>query len=94
MDADVKITEVKIRLADEPEGGLIGWASCVLNGTLLLDSIAIRRSETGEIILTFPKSKSKSGAQYPYYRPITRAAYEKIREAVISRIAQLGKEIK
>jgi len=89
MNFPITITEVKIRLADEPEGGLIGWASCVLNGAFLLDNIAIRRSESGEIVLSFPKSKSRRGAEYPLYKPITKDAYEKIRETIVSKLILL-----
>ena len=92
MDELVTITEVKIRLADKPEGGLLGWASCVLNGTFLLDSITIRRSLEGEIVLAFPRSKSRRGAQYHYFRPITRDAYEQVRVAIVSRLLLPGKE--
>lgn len=93
MNEAMSISEVKIRLADEPTGGLIGWACCLLNENLLLDSIAIRRSLEGEIVLAFPRSKSKRGLEYPYYRPVTRAAYEQIRETIVSRLALLGKEL-
>ena len=92
MDEPVTITEVKIRLADKPEGGLIGWASCVLNGTFLLDRIAIYRNENGKITIFFPSAKSRRGNRYPYFRPLTHAVYEETRKAIVSRLILLGKE--
>ncbi len=93
MGGAINISEVKIRLADNHEGGLIGWASCLLNEIILLDSIAIRRSREGEIVLAFPRSKSKRGLEYPYYRPVTRAAYEQIRGAIVLRLKSLVEDI-
>jgi DNA-binding cell septation regulator SpoVG len=92
MDNDFTITEVKIRLADEPRGGLIGWASCVLNRTLFLDSIAVFRKEDGEFSLSFPKKMSERGAEYHFFKPITHAAYEQILTAIVKRLNLAGKE--
>ena len=92
MNELVTITEVEIRLADKPKGRFIGWASCVFNGAFLLSNIAIHHSEKGGIFLTFPRKKTKRGVEYLYYKPITRAAYEDIREAILSKLALLGKE--
>jgi len=84
MVEPVKITEVKIRLAQDPKSGFIGWASCVFDGVLLLNNISIRQGENGGIFITFPKSKSKRGIEYPYFKPITQQADDALREAILS----------
>ena len=40
----LEVSEVKIHLADPADNGFLGWASCVVNGSLHLSSIAINRS--------------------------------------------------
>ena len=82
----VEISEVRIRLADEEHGGLVGWASCVLNGEFQLDNIVLYRNENGEIFLRFPEKITTHGGHYPYYRPITASAYEKVRTAILSKL--------
>ncbi|TET32869.1 MAG: hypothetical protein E3J72_18745 [Planctomycetota bacterium] len=88
------ITEVRIRLADEPRGGLIGWASCVLNGMFLLDSIAVFRGESGEFLLSFPKKSSQHGTEYHFFKPITRSAYQQLLEAIVKRLDLTRKDLR
>lgn len=90
--SETVITNVRIRIADEPSGGLIGWASCVLNGDFFLDSIAIHQTPKG-IGLTFPSTKSKRGMEYHFYKPISQSAYEKLREAITSRLTSIEKDL-
>ncbi|TET37977.1 MAG: hypothetical protein E3J72_04615 [Planctomycetota bacterium] len=94
MDCDFTITEVKIRLADEPRGGLIGWASCVLNRTLFFDSIAVFRNEHGEFSLSFPKKSSQHGAEYHFFKPITRSAYQRFLEAIVKSLDLTRKDLR
>ena len=41
MAADIVVSDVKIRFRGEKGGPLLGWASCVLNGGVLINSIEI-----------------------------------------------------
>ena len=82
----VDVTEVKIRLVDESSDGLLGWASCVVNGALYLNNIAIRRSRTGELALAYPSSRSRSDQKHFYFNPITREAKLAIDEAVLGKL--------
>ena len=60
----IQVSEVKIRLLDDPQGNLLGWASCVVNESLFLNNIAIRRSREGKIFLTFPNQVSRSDKRH------------------------------
>ena len=82
----VDVSEVKIRLVDEGDDGLIGWASCVVNGALYLNNIAIRRGRGGELVLTFPSKRSRSEQKYFYFNPITREAKRAIDEAILGKL--------
>ncbi len=87
----VEVSEVKIRLVDEGADGLLGWASCVVNGALYLNNIAIRRSRSGELILTYPCKRSQSEAKYFYFNPITREAHRVLDEAILGKLERREK---
>ena len=87
MEAEsLKVSEVKIRLVDSNEDGLIGWASCVVNGSLYLNNIAIRKSREGKVILTFPAKKSKGDSKYFFFNPISHDAARILEEAIIDKL--------
>lgn len=86
----LKVSEVKIRLVDGNEDGLIGWASCVVNGSLYLNNIAIRQSSVGQVILTFPAKKSRSNSKYFYFNPISHEAARVLEEAIIDKLKVAG----
>lgn len=81
----LEIGEVKVRLADDGDDDLVGWASCVVNGALYLNNIAIRHARNGEFVLTFPYIRSRSDQKYFYFNPITREAKRVIDEAILGR---------
>lgn len=82
----VEVSEVKVRLVDEGNDGLVGWASCVVNGALYLNNIAIRRGRGGEFVLTYPSKRSRSDQKYFYFNPITREAKRAIDEAILGKL--------
>jgi len=82
----LKVSEVKVRLVDRSEDGLIGWASCVVNGSLYLNNIAIRQSRDGQVILTFPAKKSRGNSRYFYFNPISHEAARALEEAIIDKL--------
>lgn len=88
--SDIKVSEVKIRLVDKSEEGLIGWASCVINDSLYLNNIAIRHSKEGQVILTFPAKKSKGNTKYFYFNPISHEASKILKEAIIDKLKLSG----
>nr|BDD45327.1 hypothetical protein 5 [Elusimicrobiota bacterium] len=83
---NLKVSEVKIRLIDESEDGLIGWASCIVNDLLYLNNIAIRHNREGKVVLTFPVKKSKSEQKYFYFKPIRHEAAEALKDAIVSKL--------
>ena len=58
----------------ERDRGLLGWVSCCLNGALKLDGIALRRTVTGQLRLSFPERRDLAGGSHPYIRPLSDAA--------------------
>jgi len=86
---ELSISEVKIRLVDAGDDGLVGWASCVVNGSLYLNNIAIRRTLDGAVILTYPCKKSKRDQKYFFFNPINRQAKEAMDAAILGSIGKL-----
>lgn len=91
MPQVLEITEVSIRLAEGSDSNLVGWASCVVNGSLFLNNIKILRREDGEVVLTYPAAKSRSGAKHFVFNPINRETKRALDEAILGK---LGVEMK
>ena len=80
------ITEVQLRLLDEEDAGLVGFASCVLHGEYFLNNMAIRRSREGKLFLVYPVMESRNRVQYHHWNPITRAASRELEQAVLRKL--------
>ena len=90
----LSITEVKLRILETVDNGLIAWASCVLNDAIYFNNIAVRLSLEGKIILTYPTTISKNESKYFYFNPISRDASKAFEEAIIGKLKLLGIGIK
>ncbi len=86
-----KVSEVKIRLFGKRVNNFIGWASCVVNGSLFLNNIAIRRTNDGKVFITFPAEKSVESSKYFYFNPINQEAARILEEAVIDKVRLVTK---
>ena len=84
------ISEVKLRLLDEEDAGLVGFASCVLHGEYFLNNIAIRRSRGGSLFLVYPAMESRNRARYHHWNPITRHAAAELEQAILRPVREMG----
>jgi DNA-binding cell septation regulator SpoVG len=87
----LSVSEVNIRLVDGGADGLLAWASCVINGALHLNNIAIWRSPEGNIGLTYPWRRSKTNQRYFFFYPINRQAQETIDNAILGKMNAVRK---
>ena len=85
MACAFKVTEVRIRLAAGGKDGLVGWASCILGGSVALHNIAIRQLPDGALTLGFPARFSRSGAKHYYFNPISNEAKQVLEDAILAR---------
>ena len=71
--AKLRVTHVRFRPAKERfvQTGLLGWISCDLGGDLLLDGIALRRTRTGYLTLSFPGRRDHRHRKHALVRPIS-----------------------
>jgi len=88
----IEVTEVRIRLAEGAGDDLVGWASCIVNGSLFLNNIKILRHEDGEIHLSYPAVKSRSGSKHFVFNPINRETKRALDEAILGKLKmQVGR---
>lgn len=49
---------------------MIGWVACTLNGSIRLDGLALRKTASGRLALSFPARRDATGKQHFYSRPL------------------------
>lgn len=80
----MKISEINI-IPIKPIDGLIGFASCVINGQLYLGSLGIHRHLDGMgYRITYP-TKRVGTRELNYFHPITKQAGSDIEQAIIDK---------
>ncbi len=75
---------VPARDADK-QRGLLGFVTCVA-GNLVLDGIAVRRTQEGQLTLSFPERRGRGGERYPYIRPLDDDARRAIEREILGAI--------
>ena len=80
------ITEIKFKSsnAEEKDGGLIGWVSLVLNGSIKIDGISLRRTADDRLTLSYPTHRDGAGHQHYYVRPLTDVIRREIEHEVFT----------
>ena len=79
----MKITEVNLTPV-HPKGGLVAFASCVLDGNIYLSSIAVYVRPSGTYRLLYP-AKKVGAINMDIFHPINRAASKEIEAAIIQK---------
>jgi DNA-binding cell septation regulator SpoVG len=70
--------------------GLLGYATCLLDGWLHLDGLSVRRSEEGRLYVALPRRRDAAGNEHPYYRPTTPALKRAIETQVLAAVMRGG----
>ena len=84
MPRCIEITRAVFTTAStrEREGGLLGWVACVIDGTLRLDGIVLRRTGCGHHTLSFPSRTDLAGKRHPYIQPVDDAARQHLEREI------------
>jgi len=83
------VSEIQI-MPVKPTGGLLAFASCVLNGQLFVGDIAIHtRPDGNDFRLVYPAKTLPNGKTINVVHPITPQAGEVIRKAIVSEFQRL-----
>lgn len=62
--------------------GLLGYVRCVLNGSVVLDGITVRRTLDGRLTLSFPRGRG----QRPPVRPLDDEARRALERGILGAI--------
>lgn len=85
----IRISEIDI-LPVRPQGGLVAFASCVINDALFLGNVAIHsRLDGSGFRLVYPVKVLPNGKQIHCVHPVTWEAGKLLEEAVIQRFQEL-----
>lgn len=91
---DTEISEIQI-FPIRPHDGLVAFASCLFNGRLSLNSIAVYTKPDGSgYRLVYPAKKLPNGKIVNIFYPIDRETGEVIRRAVADKFEELAEKIK
>jgi DNA-binding cell septation regulator SpoVG len=87
------ITEVEI-YPIKPKDGLVGFASCIFDGKLSLNSIAIHtRADGTGYRLVYPAKVLPNGKVINAYFPINREVARVIEKAIIAELEKLAEKV-
>jgi len=86
----ISVNEIEI-IPIRPQGGLVGFASFVLNNSLYVGGVGIHSSPScpGESRLLFPTKTLRNGQHIRLVYPIEHSIGETIRQAVIAQYSEL-----
>jgi DNA-binding cell septation regulator SpoVG len=90
---EIVISEVQI-IPVKPKGGLVAFASCVINGQFYVGDIAIyTRPDGQDYRLVYPCKVLANGKRINCFHPINREAADKLTDAVVSALKDLTEKV-
>ncbi len=86
MTAPLQVTSVALIPAPDSDThrGLLGYVTCVINDTLMLDGIVLRRTVDDQLTLSYPTRRDRSGRQHPVIRPLNEEARLHLEREIIT----------
>lgn len=85
------VSDVQLRFVEDGKDGLLAWASCVIDGAVYLNNIAVRRGKDGRLMLTYPAKITAAGSRYYLFNPISKEASTILEDAILRRLAELAR---
>lgn len=91
---DVVVSEVQI-IPVKPKGGLVAFASCVINGQFYVGDIAVyTRPDGQDYRLVYPCKVLPNGKRINCFHPINQPAGECLKKAVIDTYLEMVSKCK
>lgn len=91
----IEITEPIVIPVKPTEKGLVAFASCVINNSLSLNSIAIYTKLNGEgYRLCYPDTILPNGARVNFFYPINREAAKIIDAAILKKYEEVLEKVR
>ena len=90
--SSLSISSVRFRAAPaiDQQAGLLGWASVVINDSLRLNNLGVRRTRDGRCVVTFPTRRDRRGKEHGIVSPISGAAHQALETAVLAELRRQG----
>ena len=78
------VSDVRYTPASETKvaTGLLGYTSFLIDGSIRVDGVQVRRTRDGRLTLSFPSHLDHGGREHPYVHPIDDKARVAIEHAV------------
>ena len=89
MRSPLEISSVRFSPVRERTDGLLGFVSFRLAGAYLVDSVAVRRSANGDVVLSFPRHVDRTGVVHRYFSPLDQAARDEITEQIVAALQRM-----
>ncbi len=85
---NLRISDVRFvaASAEDVERGILGWISLVLNDTIQLDGVTLRRTLDGRLTVSFPARRDGKGQQHFFVRPLNDATRREVENAILTAI--------
>lgn len=92
MSGVFQISEVRFSSgpATHVERGLLGWFSFVLNGSIRIDGVSLRRTADGRLALSYPARVDSSGREWRFIRPLSDTVRRDIEHQVLAAVGYEG----
>lgn len=92
----LRVSEVSLVLGSDSDraAGLLGFVSLVLNDSLRLDGLTLRRTNEGETQISFPSRRNRMGREFPYIRPLSEQVRVGLQLQVLRALREAGEEIR
>ena len=92
--AEPTIKQVTFYPIRPTEKGLVGFATCLFDDKLALNSIAIYTKPGGGYRLLFPNRKLPNGRDIAIFYPVNKETYELLKQAIVKKIEELVEKVK
>jgi DNA-binding cell septation regulator SpoVG len=86
---DIVITEPVVIPVKPTEKGLLAFASCIVNNSISLNSIAIYSRPNGDFRLVYPLKILPNGKEINIFYPISKEASSIINEAIFKKLTEV-----
>lgn len=89
MRSRARITDVRFSPAGSAlqRDGLLGWATFLVDGRLIVDGVMVRRRQDGGLTLAWPTRRDRHGVLHNHVRPLDDTTRRELEREIL---AQLG----
>jgi hypothetical protein len=82
----LRLTDVRFTAApvDLVETGLLGWITAVIGGVLRVQGLALRRTASGRLTISYPTRTDRNGLEHPFLAPVDDEARRHVEDQILA----------